>query len=293
MRILIAGGTGFVGSYLVWTLRQAGHEVLVVSRRPGAELSWDGRSAGAWTEKLAECDAVVNLSGESIAAGRWTKARKSALRDSRLDSTRALVEAIGNAAKKPKVLVSASAVGYYGDRADEVLSDSAAPGRGFLADLCRQWEAEALKAEAHGVRVALPRIGVVLGPGGGALPRMALPFKLFGGGPIGSGRQWLSWVSREDLAGLILHALTRELKGPFNAVSPNPARSADFSRELGRTLGRPSWLPAPPLALRLALGEMADELLLASQKCVPQKALSSGYKFSLPELPAALKAALL
>lgn len=293
MRVLIAGGTGFVGSYLVWVLRQAGHEVLVLSRRPGAELSWDGRTSGPWAGKLAECDAVVNLSGESIAAGRWTKARKSALRDSRLDSTRALVDAIGSASKKPDVLVNASAVGYYGDRADEVLSDSSAPGRGFLADLCRQWEAEALKAEAHGVRVVVPRIGVVLGPGGGALPRMALPFKLFGGGPIGSGKQWLSWVSREDLAGLIVHALTHELKGPFNAVSPNPARNADFSRELGRTLGRPSWLPAPPFALRLALGEMADELLLASQKCVPQKALSSGYKFAQPDLPSALKAALL
>lgn len=278
MRVFITGGTGFIGGYLTWLLRERGHEALPQSRR----VAW---------EALEGCDAVVNLAGANIAKGRWTARRKAELRASRVDLTRKLVETIAAAKRRPKVLVSGSATGFYGDRGDEVLTEASPPGAGFLAELCRDWEKEANYAQPYGVRVAFLRTAVVLGAGGGALPKLALPFKLFVGGPIGRGAQWMSWIAREDLAELILFLLSNEVSGPVNAASPNPVRNKDFARELGAALRRPSLLPAPKLALRLALGEVASELT-ASQRVLPKAAEAAGFKFRLPELPAALRAAL-
>lgn len=281
MKAAVAGGTGFIGKALAAALRTRADEVVLLRR-----------DREAWAGLVDGCDAVVNLAGENVAAGRWTDARKAALRESRLETTRAIVQIIRGAKSPPRVLVNASAVGYYGDGRDRELSEDAPPGRDFLAELCRAWEAEALKARALGARVALTRFGVVLGPGGGALPRMALPFSLFVGGPLGSGRQWLPWVHRDDAVGAVLFALdTPSFSGPANVVAPQAARNADFSRALGRALHRPSWLPAPAFALRLALGELG-EMLLGGQRAVPRALQAAGYAFKHPELDEALRSAL-
>lgn len=293
MKVLVAGGSGFIGRYLCWALEKAGHQPLVLTRRPGAgELAWDGAQGGPWSQALEECRAVVNLAGASVAQGRWSAARKQELSRSRLDSTKALVEAMAAAQRKPAIFISSSAVGYYGDRKDELIDESSAAGEGFLADLCGAWERQANQAGAFGVATVTLRTGIVLGREGGALARMAPIFKAFLGGPLGSGNQWMPWIAREDVAGLILHLLEKGASGPFIAGSPNPVTNKVFSATLGKVLGRPARLPAPAFALRLALGEMAEELLLAGQKAVPKNALESGYRFRYPELEAALKACL-
>lgn len=300
MNIVLAGGTGFIGGALIDALNARGDKTTLLTRDPAAArvrwgskvtpVAWDGKSGGDWTKALDGADAVVNLSGASIADGRWTAARKLELVKSRIDSTRALVAALSSAAKKPKVLVNASAVGYYGDVPEGAVTESSAQGRDFLASLCGQWEREALAAEPLGVRVVLARIGIVLEEGGGALAKMALPFKLFAGGPLGSGRQGFPWIHRDDVIGGILFALGEaKVSGPVNFAGPVAANNAQFSAALGRALGRPSWAPAPAFAIRLAVGEMAD-MLLGGATVVPQKLLDAGYKFKYADADAALTA---
>lgn len=296
MKVVVAGGSGFVGRGLCKLLAQEGHEAVVLTReprpRPGGprEVAWDAASSGPWQDALDGADAVVNLAGASIAQGRWTPARKKILRDSRLLSTRALVAGLSGVRARPKVLVSASAVGYYGDRGEEPVDESAKPGEGFLAGLCADWEREAQVAEPLGVRVVRLRFGVVLGRGGGALAKMLPAFKLGLGGPIGGGRQWFPWITRSDATGLILRcAQDPKASGPVNAVAPQAARNAEFAAALGRVLRRPALLRAPAFALKLALGEMS-EMLLTGQRVEPKKALELGYSFRHPELEAGLRA---
>ncbi len=297
MRILVTGGTGFIGSALCRALAAAGHQVEVVTRggaQPSAQsavryLPWDGAE---WRAALAAADAVVNLAGEPIAAKRWTAEQKARIRDSRVQTTRRLVEAMEGAGHRPAALISASAIGYYGDRGDSSVNEASPPGAGFLAETCLAWEAEARRAETLGVRVVRMRLGVVLAEGGGALAKMVPPFQWFLGGPLGSGRQWVSWVSRDDVISLIHWALAQEqVQGAINATAPEPVTMRGFCRELGRALHRPSWLPAPAPAVRLLLGEMA-EMLLTGQHMLPSAALAKGYAFRFPRLPEALANAL-
>lgn len=296
LTVAVTGATGFIGRRLCAALREAGHAVVVVSRDagraatqvPGAAryVAWPGGDAPLGEGALAGVDAVVNLAGESV-AGRWTAAKKEAIRQSRVAGTRAVVEAIAAAEPRPRVLVSASAIGIYGDRGDEVLTEDAAPGGDFLAQVCLAWEREAREAEALGVRVALPRIGLVMGPGGGALEAMLKPFKFGLGGRLGSGRQWWSWVHVDDAVGLLLHALTEPVSGPLNVTAPAPARQGAFAKALGAVLRRPAVLPAPAFALKALLGEFATELL-GSSRVLPAAATAQGYRFRHAELGEAL-----
>ena len=288
MRVLVTGGTGLVGRPACDALRAAGHAVTIVSREPGRvparAIGWDGLRTA-----IPETDAIVNLAGESIASGRWTAARKAAIRSSRVEATRALVDAAAAASPRPKVLVNASGVGYYGAHGDEPLEERAAPGNDFLARVCVEWEAEARRAEALGVRVVVVRLGVVLAPDGGALSAMLLPFRAGLGGAIGGGRQWISWVHRDDVVGLLREAVgNTEYAGPVNATSPNPVTNRDFARALGRALHRPTVLPVPGIGLRLLMGEMAT-MLLTGQRVLPKVAERRGYAWQQPELPAALE----
>lgn len=286
-KVLVTGGTGFVGGRLIEALLARGDEVVAVTRtpeqRPARErLRWVG-----WSPEIDGIDAVVHLAGASIFEGRWNPKRKAVLRSSRLDSTRSLVEAMGAVERKPRAFVCASAVGFYGSRGDELLSETSSPGDDFLAVLCRDWEEAAARAGEHGVRTTSVRIGIVLGNGGGALEKLLLPFKMFVGGPIGAGRQKMSWVHLDDLVGLLLHAIDDErLGGPVNATAPGVVDNKAFSSALGRALHRPSLLPVPPFALRLALGEVAD-VLCGSQHCSSAKAREAGYAFRFPELDGA------
>lgn len=293
MHIVVAGGTGFLGRPLVNRLERDGHRVRVLARRPASprEVAWrpDG-TAGPWAAVLDEADAVINLAGESIAGGRWTAARKVRIRESRVRATRSLVAAIQQARRRPAVLLSGSATGYYGPRGDEPLTEASSPGDDFLAEVCRDWETEALRA-AGTTRVVLLRTGIALEADGGALPPMALPFKLFGGGPVGSGRQYYSWIHRDDWLEMVAWALrTNSVSGPLNLTAPNPERNRDFARALGRALHRPSLLPAPAFALRLVLGEMADALLLTGQRVLPAHAQAHGFEFRYAKLDEALAA---
>ena len=288
MRVLVTGGTGLVGRPACDALRAAGHAVTIVSREPGRvparAIGWDGLRTA-----IPETDAIVNLAGESIASGRWTAARKAAIRSSRVEATRALVDAAAAASPRPKVLVNASGVGYYGAHGDEPLDETAAAGPDFLARVCVEWEAEARRAEALGVRVVVVRLGVVLAPDGGALSAMLLPFRAGLGGPIGGGRQWISWVHRDDVVGLLREAVgNTEYAGPVNATSPNPVTNRDFARALGRALHRPTVLPVPGIGLRLLMGEMAT-MLLTGQRVLPKVAERLGYAWQQPELPEALE----
>ena len=297
MRLLITGGTGFIGTPLCRTLTQHGHELLVLTRQPHTRppqervlfLSWQ---TDEWQRAMAQVDGVINLAGGSLATKRWNPQQKRAIQESRTKTTQALINAIEAHQKRPTVLVNASAIGYYGPRGDEELTEVDPPGNGFLADTCLAWEAEAQRAQRLGVRVVRLRIGLVLAAGGGALAKMVPPFRFFLGGPLGSGRQWISWVHREDVIGLIEWALAHpELSGVVNATAPNPVTMREFCRELGRALRRPSWVVVPAVALRLLLGEMAD-LLLTGQRVIPRIALRSGYRFMYPELKPALQACL-
>lgn len=293
MKILISGASGLVGKAAGEALRADGRRVGRFVR-PGGNLSrrdvrWDPASGLIDADAVEGADAILHLAGASIAGARWTEARKEILYNSRVDATRILVEAVGKLRRKPRVLLAASAVGYYGNRGDEVLTESSASGDGFLAELARDWEAESLRAESLGVRVVLLRFGMILAARGGALLRMVTPFKLGLGGRLGSGQQWMSWIALEDVIGVIRAALNDEnIRGPVNVVSPNPVRNAEFTRALARVLHRPAIFQAPAFALRLALGDMADELLLASQRSLSQKLLASGYAFRFPELEPAL-----
>jgi uncharacterized protein (TIGR01777 family) len=300
MNVLVAGGTGFIGSTLVRRLLRDGHTVILLSRDPhsvrdlDAKLiqieEWDGKTVGHWVDRLESVDGIVNLAGESIGARRWTEARKAVLVTSRVEPTRALVSGIKLLKKRPAVLVNASAVGYYGDVESGDVTESHSAGNDFLASLCKQWEGEAQKAEEFGVRVVRLRFGVVLEKGGGALEKMILPFRFFVGGPLGSGRQWLPWVHRDDVIGAIIFSLqSPNISGPVNVSAPDQATMREFSQELGKAMHRPSWARVPAFVLRIVLGEMAGTVL-TGQRPVPRKLEETGYSFRYPRLDDALSA---
>jgi uncharacterized protein len=302
MRVVVTGATGFIGVSLCRALREAGHEVAVLSRRgdearaclgAGVQVEeWDGRTRGTWESVLGEAGGVVNLAGEPIAAKAWTPAQKEKLRASRLDSTRALVRAMEAASPRPSVLISASGVSYYGPHEDETLTEESPPGSDFMAQLARDWEETARQAEPLGVRVSLLRIGMVLGEGGGALAKLVPPFRMFAGGPLGSGEQWVSWIHRDDVIGMVLWALKSDaVRGPVNATAPQPVPMKEFARTIGKVLGRPAWLPVPALALRALMGEMAD-VVLTGQRVLPTAAQRLGYSFRHPDLEPALRSIL-
>ncbi|MHB8941287.1 MAG: TIGR01777 family oxidoreductase [Desulfobacteria bacterium] len=294
MRVAITGSTGLVGSAVVPVLAESGYDVVRLLRRapaPGEKaIRWDPERGVIDAAELEGLDAVIHLAGENVGSGRWTAARKAAIRDSRVNGTRFLCDALAGLARTPKTLVCASAIGYYGDRGEEVLTEESPPGAGFLPGVCREWEAASAAAARKGIRVVAMRIGMVLSPKGGALPRMLPLFRAGLGGVIGNGRQYVSWVALDDLVGIVLHALRCEdLRGPVNAVAPRPVTNREFTEALGKALSRPTPLPVPAFALRLAVGgEMADALLLASAWVVPKRLLDTGYAFRFPELPAAL-----
>ena len=299
MRIAIAGGTGFLGTHLSHALIAGGHDVVVLTRRttatkrPGLTYAtWQpDRGIAQLLPVLTGVDAIVNLAGESIASGRWTTSRKQSLRDSRVQTTRLLVEAARTLPSPPRVWLNGSAVGYYGSRGDERLTEDSRPGNDFLSSLAVEWETAA-SAAGDFARVVLIRTGIVLDAREGALPRMLLPFRLFVGGPLGSGEQYMSWIHRDDWISLAVFALERDVSGPLNATSPEPVTNAEFSRALARVLHRPSLLPAPAFALRLLLGETADALLLASQRVLPARAEQLGFEFGFRDLELALRSVL-
>ena len=297
MKVLISGGSGLIGSALTNALRADGH---VVSHfiRPGGtaapgDVLWNPSRATVDVPALEGHDAIVHLSGASIAGGRWTDKRKAILRSSRVDSTRVLVDSLTRLKQRPRVFVCASAIGYYGDRGDELLTESSGYGNGFLSILCRAWEAEAGRAAANGIRTVIARFGVILAMQGGALPQMLTPFKLGFGGRLGSGKQWISWVALEDVVRVLRTAIDNEnVNGPVNVVAPQPVQNAEFTAVLAGVLHRPAIFPAPAFALRLALGQMADALLLSSQRVQPEKLAKLGYKFRYETLQSALQAIL-
>jgi len=294
MRILVSGSSGLVGSALRPALVAAGDEVgrLV---RPGTnagplDVAWDPAAGRIDGEKLDGFDAVVHLAGENIAAGRWNAARKEAIRRSRVDSTLLLSRALAKLKTPPATFVSASAIGYYGDRGDEILQETSQRGHGFLPAVCVAWESAAEPAEAAGLRVVHLRFGVILSKEGGALARMLTPFRLGLGGPVGDGRQYMSWITLDDAVGAIRHALgSTSIAGPVNAVSPAPLTNREFGGILGRVLGRPAIAPLPAFMARMAFGEMADALLLASARVVPGVLQATGYRFRHSELEKALR----
>jgi uncharacterized protein (TIGR01777 family) len=301
MKILVTGSTGLVGNALVSALVKDGHTVCRLMRpessvaggtKDGFNVAWNpatGELGGAGVGP----DAVVNLAGASIAGGRWSAGRKEMLRSSRIDSTRSLVGALAKMNARPSVLVSASAIGIYGNRGDEVLTEESKTGGDFLAGLAGEWEAEAMKAETLGIRVVLARFGIILAREGGALAKMLTPFKLGVGGRLGSGQQWMSWVTLEDVVGILRFAIENaSVRGAVNVVAPQPVRNAEFTKTLTKALHRPALFPAPAFALRLALGEMADALLLSSQRVSPRKLEQSAYRFLHADLTRALTAIL-
>ncbi len=295
MKILITGGTGFVGGELSRRLVSEGHEVTILTRggREGPSdkggprfLRGDPTREGPWQEAVAHQQVLINLAGTSI-FGRWDEAYKRSLRESRILTTRHLVEAIPAWANS--LLLSASGAGYYGFHGDEELEESSGPGQDFLATLAADWEAEALKASEKGTRVVITRFGIVLGRAGGALQQMITPFKWFVGGPLGDGLQWFSWIHVDDLVRAVSHLLAKpDASGPYNLTSPQPVRNRDFSRELGRVLGRPSWLPAPGFMMKLVLGEFGS-VILKGQRAVPKRLLDSGFTFRFPTVAEALR----
>jgi len=296
MEILISGASGLVGSKLSPALTSAGHHVRhlvrLKSKASGADIVWDPAADTMDTVGLRGVQAVIHLAGENI-AGRWTAAKKAAIRDSRVRGTRIVAEGISRLERPPRVLICASAIGFYGDRGDEVLTESSAPGTGFLPEVCKEWEAAAQPAIEKGIRTVFLRLGVVLSPAGGALKKMLLPFKLCAGGVMGSGKQYWSWVAIDDVVGAAMHALaTEKLSGPANVVAPNPATNREFTKALGRALSRPTIVPMPEFAVRMVFGEMGEALLLASANVKPAKLQESGYAFKYPDLEGALKSLL-
>jgi hypothetical protein len=271
MNIAITGASGFIGRHLMRSLAQAGHSVCALRRHAPP----------------AQSDVVIHLAGEPVAQ-RWTAEARQRIRESRIAGTRNLVDALGRLPRRPKALICASAIGYYGSRGDEILTESSAPGNGFLPEVCKAWEKEAQAAESFGIRVVRVRTGLVLAAAGGALQRMLPPFRMGVGGRLGSGRQWMSWIHLEDLTAMFLFAVESQVRGPLNGVAPQPATNSEFTRELARMLRRPAVFPVPEFALRLLFGEMAD-VLLASQRVVPAAAQAGGFRFRYPQLAQALE----
>ena len=294
MRVLVTGSTGLIGSALVPFLTTGGHEVIRLVRSRGragsSDALWDPMAGTIDAAKIEGIDAAVHLAGDNVGAGRWTESRKARIRQSRERGTRLLCETLARLKRPPRVLVSASATGYYGNRGAELLDEEAGPGRGFLAEVCRAWEDGTRPAEEAGIRVVRLRIAVVLTTAGGALPRMLTPFRLGLGGRLGSGSQFMPWIAIDDLVGVIGHAIAREdLRGPVNAASPGAVTNAEFTRVLARVLRRPALFPVPAAALRLMFGEMAEQMLLSSQRVEPAKLRTSGYLFRHPDLEGALR----
>jgi len=294
-RILVSGASGPIGAALLPSLKSSGARVTRLARKGAKyaaadeqQIPWDPMEALS-PEAVSGFDAVIHLAGESI-VGRWTEEKKRAIRDSRVKGTVNLSRALAQAKQKPAVFISSSAIGYYGERGDEVLNEQSAPGRGFLADVCGEWEAATKPASDAGIRTVLIRTGVVLSPKGGALGKMLTPFKLGVGGRIGSGRQWMSWIDVEDMAGGIQFVLQNELvRGPVNMAAPHPATNAEFTKTLARVLSRPAIFPVPAIAVKLAFGEMGETALLGSQRVEPIRLLESGYKFRFSELEPSLR----
>lgn len=302
MKIVIAGGTGFIGREVCRVLIDEGHSVSILTRHAGDHtasaaprsrfLQWDGVTAGPWVQKCEGADVVINLSGAPIADSRWTDKRKQVLIDSRVQPTQALLQAISTWKHKPHTFVSASGIGFYGARGEEELDESSTPGKGFLSDLSQVWENTAMEGAALGLRVIPIRFGMVLGPDGGALSKMTLPFHLFLGGPVLPGTQYISWIHRNDLARLILFVITHStLDGAVNGVAPEAATMQNFCTTLGKSMNRPSWFPVPEFVLKIALGEVST-MLTTGQHVHPQKALDSGFTYSYPTLQKALQSIL-
>jgi uncharacterized protein (TIGR01777 family) len=302
MKVAITGATGFVGSLLVQQLHAQGHKIVVLTRKtafakkvfpseafPNVEIvAYTPNASASWQSIIASCDGVVNLAGEPIGEGRWTPERKQEILNSRKLGTQKIVEAIANANPKPTVLINASAIGYYGTSETATFDETSLSGNDFLAQVCQAWEAEARKVKDAGVRLVILRFGIVLG-NGGALGKMIPPFKLFAGGPIGSGRQWFSWIHVDDLVSLILEALTKpEIEGVYNATAPNPVRMSDLSQALGQVMNRPSWLPVPGFAIEALLGDGAM-VVLEGQQVLPKRTVETGFEYKHPNLQSALR----
>ena len=304
MKVVVTGATGFVGSRLVELLQAEGHQVLVLTRNPTAAqkvfpnsvsnleiIAYTPTESGPWQQAIAGYDGVVNLAGEPIAEGRWTAQRKQEILKSRQLGTQKIVEAIAKVNPKPSVLVSASAIGYYGTSETVTFDESSPGGSDFLAQVCQSWEAEARKVTATGTRLVILRLGIILGMGG-AIAKMLTPFKLYAGGPIGTGRQWFSWIHRDDVVNLILQALTRpDVEGVLNATAPNPVRMAEFCQTMGQVLNRPSWLPVPGFALEAMLGDGAM-VVLEGQQVLPKRTLDYSFDYQYPTIKQALEATL-
>jgi len=300
MKVVITGSTGFIGRALAGDLTGSGHEVVALSRNAdkarrvfGDEITvaqWDGKGATGWAEHADGAGAIVNLAGESISSGRWTRSKKARILESRLAAGRAVVEAISQASAKPKVVIQSSGIGYYGSRSDEIVDESASAGSGFLPEVARKWEASTKEVREMGVRQIVIRTGIVLGSQGGALPRLLPPFRLFVGGPLGSGTQYFPWIHLSDEVKAIRFLIERDdLEGPFNLVAPQSLTMKDFCGALGKVMRRPSWLRVPGFALRLAFGRMAQEVLLSGQRAIPKRLTEAGYEYSYPSAESALR----
>ena len=300
MRVIITGATGFIGKALCQELTEAGYEVVALSRNPetGTKIlgekvkvaQWDGKTAKGWGNLANGAYAVINLAGENISSGRWTEKRKKIILESRLNAGKAVVEAVKIAKEKPKVVIQASGIGYYGSHADEIVDEDFPPGKGFMPEVAQQWELSTKAVELVGVRHIIIRTGIVLGKDGGAFPRLALPFRLFFGGRLGNGEQWFSWIHLEDEVRAIRFLMEKEdLSGVFNLTAPGALKEKDFARILGDVMRRPSWFPVPGFVLRLLIGEMAEELLLTGQRIVPKRLLDAGVEFFYPEAEFALR----
>jgi hypothetical protein len=299
MKLVVTGATGFIGTALCARLLEQGHTLTLFTRGSPRDagtatkrwLHWTPGALREWGSALDGVDGVINLAGEPIAK-KWTHATRRRIETSRIEGTNSLVQGIAKATSRPKFLISASAVGYYGPRGDEIVTEETPPGDDFLSLVCRNWEEEATKAEPLGLRVVRLRTGIVLGSGGGALAKMVVPFKLFAGGPLGSGQQWMSWIQLEDHVRLMLEVIENtQASGAINVTAPNPVRNKEFCQTLGKVLGRPCWAPVPGLALRLVLGEMAG-MLLTGQRVIPAAAQKLGFQFRYPNLEEALKASM-
>jgi len=303
MKIAITGATGFVGSHLVAKLQKQGHQVVVLTRNtsyghkvfpssafPNVEIvDYTPTVLGSWQSSISGCDSVINLAGESIAEGRWTEGKKQEILQSRQLTTQNIVTAIANAEHKPSVLINASAIGYYGTSETATFTETSPSSNDFLASVCQAWEAEAQKVNDVGVRLVILRLGIVLGKDGGALAKMITPFKMFAGGPIGSGNQWFSWIHRDDLVNLILQAVTdANMSGVYNATAPNPVQMNELSQTMGTVLNRPSWLPVPSFAIEAMLGDGAI-VVLEGQQVLPERTLTTGFQYQYPNLQGALK----
>jgi uncharacterized protein (TIGR01777 family) len=298
-RVVVTGATGFIGKALCFRLLEEKYEVVALSRskEKGEEvfgtdakvIEWDGKSSEVWQDYANNAYAIVNLAGENIGSGRWTAEKKQSIIQSRLDAGKAVVEAVKSVEKKPKVIIQASAIGYYGLREDEIIDESFSAGEGFLANVVKKWELSTQEVESHKTRRVIIRSGVVLGKEGGAVLRLIKPFRLFVGGHLGSGKQWFSWIHLEDEIKAILFLMQREdLKNVFNLTAPHQLIQKDFARIMGKVMKRPSWFPVPGFVLRPVFGEMAKEMLLSGQRVVPRRLLEAGYRFVYPQAELAL-----